>query len=230
MFNCLATTYKFTLSSEMQLKQLALLTLTTAVLAQGPQGGGTDILKGLDNQLEIPEGSLKNQTLSEPPAWATSKAQKATSTSTSATGARPVETGLPDEAKKQIKQAKEDNKKDDKEGAKEDAKPAEGPSKPKPTGSPKQTQEAPKEKSDDEKLLGGGLLKRGEDKKGKKGKDNKLLNGDLLNNGDKKGKHDKLHDGDLLKRQGGGSGSNANPLGGLGKLLGQRGYVVKRDI
>lgn len=218
----------------MQLKQLALLTLTSAVLAQGPQGDGTDILKGLDNQLEIPEGSLKNQTLSEPPAWATSKAQKATSTSTSATGARPVETGLPDEAKKQIKQAKEDNKKDDKEGAKEDAKPAEGPSEPKPTGSPKQqTQEAPKEKADDDKLLDGGLLKRGEDKKGKKGKDDKLLNGDLLSNGedkkDKKGKNDKLHDSDLLKRQSGG-GSNANPLGAVGKLLGQRGYGVRKDI
>ena len=86
----------------MQLKFFAALALVSAVLAQqGAQGGeaGADLLQGLDKTLEVPEGSLKNQTLSEPPAWATSKTETASETQK---GARPVETGVPDAAKSKL--------------------------------------------------------------------------------------------------------------------------------
>ncbi|TIA70094.1 hypothetical protein E3P88_00685, partial [Wallemia ichthyophaga] len=157
----------------MHLKLYAALALISAVLAQMPSGEGGDLLQGLDKTLEVPEGSLKNQTLSEPPAWATSKAE--TPAETSSTGARPVETGIPDEAKKQIKQAmeeeaaKDDEKTssdspspaksaevdmDDKKASPSSAKPAEAAEAPKPTSN------TPDGKADEDKLLGGSLMKR----------------------------------------------------------------------
>ncbi|TIA87598.1 hypothetical protein E3P99_03077 [Wallemia hederae] len=196
----------------MQLKFFAALALVSAVLAQqGAQGGeaGADLLQGLDQTLDVPEGSLKNQTLSEPPAWATSKTETASETQK---GARPVETGVPDAAKKQIKQAKQkEAAKDDKKAAGSDS------SSPSPSAQPAEAAEAPQPTSSpagsaDDKLLGdGGLLKRQEDEE-----EDDLAARDTPADAAKKVQ------GILTKRQAGGAGSGSGSAGNpVSNLLGQ---------